>query len=66
MKTIEKIEKAAQKVKVEFPVFTRKAPDAIMADVWRIKAQLNAEAGYSVDKIVQRARQCATQQSTKH
>jgi hypothetical protein len=62
MKTTAKVDR-----KAEIPVkpFVRKAPDAIMAEVWRIKAQINAEAGYSVEKILERARQCAVQQGSK-
>jgi hypothetical protein len=61
MKNTAKIDK-----KAAIPVrpFVRKAPDAIMAEVWRIKAQINAEAGYSVEKILERARQCAAQQGS--
>jgi hypothetical protein len=61
MKNTAKIDK-----KAEIPVkpFVHKAPDAIMAEVWRIKAQINAEAGYSVENILERARQCALHQAS--
>ena len=55
--------KTAKKTAVPAATYIRKAPDAIMAEVWRIKAQINAEASYSVDKILERARQIAVQQS---
>jgi hypothetical protein len=57
--------KIAKNVTIPVKPFVRKAPDAIMAEVWRIKAQINAEAGYSVEKILERARQCAAQQGSK-
>jgi hypothetical protein len=37
----------------------RKAPDSIMAELWRVKAQINARADYSVEKILDNAREAA-------
>jgi hypothetical protein len=36
--------------------FVPKAPDAIMAELWRVKAKLNADAGYDVDRLIANAR----------
>lgn len=38
------------------PAFVPKAPDAIMAELWRTKQRINAEAGYDIDKLLARAR----------
>ncbi len=40
--------------------------DPILQEVYDIKAQLNAEAGYSVEKILERARQNALLHAGKH
>ena len=40
--------------------------DPILQEVYDIKAKLNAEAGYSVHKIFERARLNAARFATKH
>ena len=40
--------------------------DPILQEVYDIKAKLNAEAGYSVQKIFERARLNAARLATKH
>ena len=45
--------------KSPIPAFVPKAPDAIMAEVWRNKQQINAESGYDIDKLLARVkREC--------
>jgi hypothetical protein len=44
------------KSKSPVPAFVPKAPDAIMAEVWRIKQQINAEADYDIDKLLARVK----------
>jgi hypothetical protein len=38
------------------PAFEPKAPDAIMAELWRTKQRINAEAGYDIDKLLARVK----------
>jgi hypothetical protein len=38
------------------PAFVPKAPDAIMAELWRTKQRINAEAGYDIDKLLARVK----------
>jgi len=38
------------------PAFEPKAPDAIMAELWRTKQRINAEADYDIDKLLARVR----------
>lgn len=42
------------KSKSSIPAFVPKAPDAIMAEVWRIKQQINADSDYDIDKLLAR------------
>lgn len=39
--------------------------DPILQEVYDLKARLNAEAGYSVEKILERARQTAARHASK-
>lgn len=43
----------------------RRRIDPILQEVYDLKAKLNAEAGYSVDKILERARQNYELQAAK-
>lgn len=43
----------------------RRRIDPILQEVYDLKARLNAEAGYSVEKILERARQSAAQHALK-
>jgi hypothetical protein len=36
--------------------FNWRAPDAVMQEIWAVKAQINKECNYSVDKILDMAR----------
>jgi hypothetical protein len=38
------------------PAFEPKAPDAIMAKLWRTKQRINAEAGYDIDRLLARVK----------
>jgi hypothetical protein len=38
------------------PAFEPKAPDAIMAELWRTKQRMNAEADYDIDKLLARVK----------
>lgn len=39
--------------------------DPILQELWRIKAQLNAQANYSIDEIVRRLKEQKTQSKLK-
>lgn len=41
------------------PVKPRRGLDPILREVYELKARLNKEAGYSVDKILERVRESA-------
>ena len=47
------------------PVPKKRNIDPILQEVYDIKAQLNAEAGYSVQKILERARRNAALSAAK-
>jgi hypothetical protein len=47
------------------PVPKKRSIDPILQEVYDIKAQLNAEAGYSVQKILERARRNAALAAAK-
>jgi hypothetical protein len=47
------------------PVPKKRNIDPILQEVYDIKAQLNAEAGYSVEKILERARRNAALAAAK-
>jgi hypothetical protein len=48
------------------PKPAKRIVDPILQEVYDIKAKLNAEAGYSVHKIFERARLNAARLATKH
>ena len=48
------------------PTPAKRIVDPILQEVYDIKAKLNAEAGYSVHKIFERARLNAARFATKH
>jgi hypothetical protein len=51
------------------PAFIPKAPDAIMAELWRTKLRINADAGYDIDKLLARVKReqvRATSARAKH
>lgn len=48
------------------PAFPRRRVDPILQEVYDLKARLNAEAGYSVEKILARARNSAAMLAPKH
>lgn len=48
--------KLSAKTNRQVPAFEPKAPDAIMADLWRTKRLINAQADYDVDKLLARVR----------
>lgn len=52
--------------KVPAPSPGRRSIDPILQEVYDIKAKLNAEAGYSVQKILERARQNAARLTAEH
>lgn len=37
----------------------RRAPDSIMSELWSVKARMNAEAGYDVDRLLSNVKQLA-------
>jgi hypothetical protein len=37
----------------------RRAPDSIMSELWAVKAQMNADAGYDVDRLLANVHQMA-------
>lgn len=37
------------------PIMPARAPDPILAELWEIKRQLNAEAGYDIDVLARMA-----------
>jgi hypothetical protein len=39
----------------------RRAPDSIMAELWAVKARMNAEAGYDVDRLLANVHRMAQQ-----
>ncbi len=43
-----------------------KAPDPILAELWEIKRQLNAEAGYDVDVLARMAHDAAKKIDIDH
>jgi hypothetical protein len=49
--------KSMAQSKQVIPAFEPKAPDAIMAELWRTKQRINAEAGYDIDKLLARVKQ---------
>lgn len=51
---------------VPTPLSGKRSIDPILQEVYDIKARLNAEAGYSVQKILERARRNAASLATKH
>ncbi|OIQ75780.1 hypothetical protein GALL_425500 [mine drainage metagenome] len=48
------------------PAFEPKAPDAIMAELWRTKQRINAEAGYDIDKLLARVKREQKHNLTTH
>jgi len=46
------------------PAFVPKAPDLLMAEVWRTKQRLNAEADYDIDKLLARLKREKRRTST--
>ena len=46
---------AARNLREVIAAYVPKAPDAIMAELWRVKAKLNADAGYDVDRLIANA-----------
>ncbi len=48
------------------PAPGKRSIDPILQEVYDIKAKLNAEAGYSVQKILERARQNSALLAAKH
>jgi hypothetical protein len=48
------------------PLPGKRSIDPILQEVYDIKAKLNAEAGYSVQKILERARQNSALLAAKH
>jgi len=48
--------KSMAQSKQVIPAFEPKAPDAIMAELWRNKQRINAEAGYDIDKLLARVK----------
>jgi hypothetical protein len=50
---------------VSTPLSGKRSIDPILQEVYDIKARLNAEAGYSVQKILERARRNAAPLATK-
>ena len=53
--------KSVAQSKQSIPAFTPKAPDAIMAELWRTKQRINAEAGYDIDKLLARVKRQSKQ-----
>jgi hypothetical protein len=51
---------------VPAPVLSKRSIDPILQEVYDIKAKLNAEAGYSVHKILERARHNSALLAAKH
>jgi hypothetical protein len=41
------------------PTAPARAPDPILAELWEVKRQLNAEAGYDVDVLARMAHEAA-------
>ncbi len=41
------------------PTIPVRAPDPILAELWEVKRQLNAEAGYDVDVLARMAHEAA-------
>ncbi len=41
---------------VQFASHTARRPDPIMQALWAVKAQINKECGYSIDKVFEMAR----------
>lgn len=48
--------KSTTQPKQVIPAYQPKAPDAIMAELWRTKQRINAEAGYDIDKLLARVK----------
>ncbi len=48
------------------PAFVPKAPDAIMAELWRTKQRINAQAGYDIDKLLARVKREAARITAPH
>lgn len=48
--------KSTTQHKQVIPAYEPKAPDAIMAELWRTKQRINAEAGYDIDKLLARVK----------
>jgi hypothetical protein len=44
----------------------RRAPDSIMAELWAVKARMNAEAGYDVDRLLANVHRMAQQSRGAH
>jgi hypothetical protein len=56
----------AVKPSLPTPLPSKRRIDPILQEVYDIKAKLNAEAGYSVQKILDRARQNSALLAAKH
>jgi hypothetical protein len=41
------------------PIKSKRTPDPILAELWEVKRQINAEAGYQVSKLVEMAHAAA-------
>jgi hypothetical protein len=39
------------------PIATRRRRDPVLAELWEIKAQMNAQAGYDVKRLLENAHQ---------
>jgi hypothetical protein len=57
--------KASKNIPKAIAAYVPRAPDAIMAELWRVKAKLNTDAGYDVDRLIANARASAKAHSFK-